>query len=521
MTIFRHLVQAAIVLGVTALAITSVAAAVPHPGKRVALVIGNANYKNTVALPNTVNDAKAVTQSLERLGFDVVSGVDLSRDQMNRKMKTFARKLVGADVGLFFYAGHGMQVSGENYLIPVDASLAQETDLAFEAVKVEQAVDQMLRSARIKVVILDSCRDNPLAAQLARSMGPISRSVAPSSGLSAMSAGASGTLIAFATAPGKIALDGTGQHSPFTTALLNHIETPGLDIDVMMKRVRGDVARVTGERQQPWTNSALNGEFYLNPNKPEAAASQRVASLAPVGVSSARSVGATASPITQAPKTGLSEDVQARIDLAAWDVAHNKGRGTKTDYQMYLSRFPTGLFAAQARARMAALSRPAPLSTAQPKRVASVGKPSTPATGEPSSATEGDEVALGLVRGDWRHIQRKLTNLGFSTRGVDGLAGNGTRQALRGWQASRGLPVTGYIDASQRTALMAQPIPASIQRKLRTRSASSSSQRNSRSNSAKRRSARRQRNNDSGAATAVGTAIGLGIGLAIGRRLGR
>ena len=190
------LIGAAFAVMITALSVLPASAALPSE-KRVALVIGNANYKNTVALPNTVNDARAMTQALQRLGFDVVSGVDLSREGMNRTMQMFARKLVGADVGLFFYAGHGMQVAGQNYLIPVDAALKHETDLEFEAVKINKIVDRMSTSARIKLVFLDSCRDNPLAQSLARSMSGVTRSMAPSSGLAAIQQAASGTMIAF------------------------------------------------------------------------------------------------------------------------------------------------------------------------------------------------------------------------------------------------------------------------------------------------------------------------------------
>ncbi len=484
-------------------------AAAPTPGKRVALVIGNANYQNTVALPNTANDAGAMAGALQRLDFDVVTGVDLTRDQMNRTMKTFARKLVGAEVGLFYYAGHGMQVAGENYLIPVDAALAQETDLDFEGVKIKVVMDRLLASAKVKIVILDSCRDNPLAASLARSMGSsVSRSMAPSAGLSAMS-GASGTLVAFATAPGKIALDGNGKNSPFTSALLKHIETPGLDVDVMMKRVRGEVARSTGARQQPWTNSALNGEFYL---KPALAKPVRISSLTPtVPVTTAPPAAVLPAPSSQ-PR-GLSADTRAQLDLAAWTAAHRNGAGSKSDYKNYLSSHPAGHFAGLARAQIQRIERQpvalAPRSTtvvaaATPVAPSSSYSP-TPAVN--SATTAEMERVLAISKSDWYQIQRKLTDLGYWTRGVDGNPGRGTRSAISKWQASKGYPSTGYLGNAQQVALMSEVVTAAAKAKSRTYKRSRTT----------RRSKRRQSSSDN--SNALGAVIGAGIAIGVACKL--
>lgn len=477
-------------------------AAVPNAGKRIALVIGNANYANTVALPNTANDAAGMVQALNRLGFDVVSGVDLTHDDMNQLMKQFARKLVGADVGLLYYAGHGMQVGGRNYLIPVDAALKHEADLEFEAVKVDVIMERMLASTRIKVVILDACRDNPLATQLARSMGPLSRSMNVNSGMSRMDTGASGTLVAFATAPGDVALDGEGENSPFTAALLRHIETPGLDIDVMMKRVRGDVARSTSSRQQPWTNSALNGEFYLRP-----AASAGMATTDTSAVVANAATSAARNPEPAVSRSGqVSSDTLLQLDMEAWRSADRGGQGGKADYELYLSNYPNGQFADQARANIARLSSTsttgAQLATLSS---ASTGLSNTNIT---TVATEQAEDAIGLRRTDWYEIQRKLKNLGFNPRGVDGSPGPGTRGAIREWQSSRSLTPTGYLDASQRVALLAQPLPAGTVQK--TRSASKKSSKSKQSSTSKD-------NND-----AVGAAIiGIGVGIAACKLSGR
>ena len=210
--------------------------------KRVALVVGNAEYVNATSLANPANDANAVADSLERLDFTVVRGIDLDLLEMRRAVRDFSEKLEGADVALFFYAGHGMQVFGENYLIPVDAELSDEADLDFAALKIDLVLRQMEREPRVKIVVLDACRDNPFETQLARSMGATRSARALGSGLAEINP-AGGTMIAFATDPGDVALDGTGQHSPFTEALLKHIETPGLEVNVMMTRVRGRVSR--------------------------------------------------------------------------------------------------------------------------------------------------------------------------------------------------------------------------------------------------------------------------------------
>jgi len=140
------------------------------PDRRVALVIGNGAYKNAVTLPNAPKDARAIADKLRQLGFVVVEGIDLTQDGMTGKLKEFNRELSSAQVGMFYYAGHGMQIGGENYLLPIDAALKNERDVDFETMKVDLVVKQMAREAKIKLVVLDACRDNPLAEQLSRSM---------------------------------------------------------------------------------------------------------------------------------------------------------------------------------------------------------------------------------------------------------------------------------------------------------------------------------------------------------------
>ena len=247
---------------------------------RVALVIGNGAYQNANALPNPPRDAKAVATALTAIGFDVTQGQDLTRVDMERAVRTFLSKAANAKIALLFYAGHGMQVAGRNYLVPVDAKFESAADLNFEAVKLDDILDTFSDPMRANIVILDACRDNPLA----RSFAAKSRSVGVGSGLTTPSVG-TGTLIAFSTAPDHVALDGDGANSPFTQGLIKYLAVPGLEVRQMLTRVRADVVESTHDKQIPWDNSSLLGDVYLNgagaPAQPPLAPPQPQVSLPP------------------------------------------------------------------------------------------------------------------------------------------------------------------------------------------------------------------------------------------------
>jgi uncharacterized protein YraI len=232
--------------------------------RRVALVMGNSNYRNTAHLPNPRNDADAMATKLRSLGFEVINGLDGTKVDMEAAVREFVKILPDSDVALFFYAGHAMQVNGKNFLIPVDAKLEDSTAIDFETIDLGVILDFMNGGDRISIALLDACRDNPLSRRFARNFGA-SRSAFIGRGLAAPSTGSGQLLIGFATAPGEVALDGDGANSPFTTALLNHIDTKGLDIELMLKRVRQDVYKLTNQSQEPWVNSALRREFQFNP----------------------------------------------------------------------------------------------------------------------------------------------------------------------------------------------------------------------------------------------------------------
>jgi hypothetical protein len=229
-------------------------------GRRVALIIGNSAYLHTGKLDNPLNDADDMAATLERLSFKVIKGTDLTKSGMDAIIREFAESMAGAKAGLFFYAGHGLQVGGQNYLVPVDARLTTASALDFETVRLDLVQRLMEREAPTNIVILDACRDNPLARNLARAFG--TRSTEVGRGFAPAESG-EGTLISFSTQPGNVALDGAGRNSPFAAALLKHISTPGDDLPTILIKVRNDVMAATERKQIPWEHSALTARFFF------------------------------------------------------------------------------------------------------------------------------------------------------------------------------------------------------------------------------------------------------------------
>jgi uncharacterized caspase-like protein len=269
--------------------------------KRVALVIGNSAYKEVAQLPNPVNDANEISSALKSAGFDVILGVDLDKRAFDTKVRNFADLLEDADAAIFFYAGHGLQVAGRNYLIPVDAHLQGERDLDFDAVNLDFIMKQMElgRADKTNIVFLDACRDNPFSQNLARSMG--TRSTSIGKGLAQVDTGV-GTFIAYSTQPGNVALDGKGKNSPFTAALSKHVREPGRDLTSVMIETRKDVLAATAGKQVPWDHSALTGEFYFQPTE-----AQRSAAVSP---------GASAEPAAAALQPRSPEETGNIVALA-------------------------------------------------------------------------------------------------------------------------------------------------------------------------------------------------------------
>jgi uncharacterized caspase-like protein len=414
-----------------AMIFASAAGAATTDGKerRVALVIGNSAYQFTPALPNPTNDAEAMAAALQRLGFEVAKGIDLDRAETELIIRDFTRKLPGADVALFFYAGHGIQVARQNYLIPVDAQLADETDLHFEATDLNLVLGLMEREPRVNLVFLDACRDNPLSQKLARSMGS-TRSTAIGRGLALVDA-PDGSYIAFATQPDNVALDGEGNHSPFTAALLNHIETPGLSLSDMMIRVRNDVKATTNGQQVPKEESSLTSTFYF---QPALSVEDAIASVEPA-----------AGPATTVETTTSGVDKE----VVFWDSI--KDSSSPGQFEAYLAQFPNGTFAPLARVRLEELkaARTAEATAATSDQVATL---TTQESDE--AAPEQVERSIGLTRQGRSRVQLALTLLGYSTGGTDGVLGPKSRAAISAWQTDQGEAATGYLTSRQHAALL-------------------------------------------------------------------
>jgi uncharacterized caspase-like protein len=263
--------------------------------KRVAFVAGNATYAKAGALTNPVNDANDMAKALTQSGFKVILGLNLDRRAFEEKLRAFSRSLEDADAAVLFYAGHGLQVAGRNYLVPVDAGLKAERDLDFEAISLDFVLRQMEtgREGKTNIVFLDACRDNPLARNLARSMG--TRSASLGKGLAEVQTGV-GTFIAFSTQPGNVALDGAGRNSPFTAALTNRIRERGRNLTALMIEVRKDVLKATNGRQVPWDHSALTADFFF---QPQGARPEPTAELPEAGDSSKRGGNAEAAAVPE------------------------------------------------------------------------------------------------------------------------------------------------------------------------------------------------------------------------------
>lgn len=235
--------------------------------RRIALVIGNGAYTGAGKLANPANDAATIARALRAIGFEVSEGLDLDAKKMKDTINSFLRGASTASMAVMFYAGHGMQIDGKNYLVPVDARLDSGEAMIASVSDVDTILSGLDDQLRTNIVILDACRDNPTVPQTQTTVA--SRSVQVRSGLAAQSglgAGATigaGTLVAFATAPGQVALDGDGTNSPFSAALARHISTPGLEVQQMLTRVRAEVVAATKNKQVPWSNSSLLGEVFL------------------------------------------------------------------------------------------------------------------------------------------------------------------------------------------------------------------------------------------------------------------
>lgn len=291
---------------------------------RVALVIGNGGYASA-RLPNPVADADLMTRVLRSVGFDVIRQADADMTTMRQSFLEFARRLKREDsVGVFYYAGHAVQVAGQNYLIPVGADIASESEIPVQAVNLSELLGAMKgAAARVKIAILDACRNNPFESTtrgLSRGLAPIS---APA-----------GTLISYATAPGEVAQDGNDGHSPFTAALARIIPTPGLEIEEVFKRTRAAVLDATQNQQTPWEHSSLVGQFIFK---------AKVGVAEPTGPGSARGAD--------------GDDARRLAEIADWERI--KTSSDAAVYRRHLATYPGGAYEELAHYKIAQLERQA------------------------------------------------------------------------------------------------------------------------------------------------------------------
>ena len=329
----RHVARAAVRPAGVLLALVLLAAPLPASAAgRVALVVGNSTYEHTVRLQNPANDAADLSAALRRLGFDVTVAQDAGRTALTEALRVFTRRSAGADVALVFYAGHGMEMGGVNYLLPVDARVERDTDLRYETV----TLDDVLAStagAGLRVVILDACRDNPLARSMTRTVR--SRSVSNGS-FGELDEALLGdeTLVAYSAAAGTTADDGTGRNSPYAAALLAHLEER-LEVGMLFRRVRERVLNATDGRQRPHEYHSLLGEHYLG--------------VAPVGGGLAAAGGPAAASVAARG----SSPVLAQQETVFWESVRESANAA--ELEAYLARWPNGVYAPLARTRVAAL----------------------------------------------------------------------------------------------------------------------------------------------------------------------
>lgn len=330
--------------------------------RRIALVIGNGTYTNAPPVKNPPNDATLVAATLRKLRFEVAVGTNRSQREMKQLIREFGQRLrAGGGVGLFYFAGHGVQSKGHNYLVPVDADIQNEPDLEDVCVDVNYLLNMMddAQSA-LNIVILDACRNNPFARSFRSAQGGLAQVKAPT-----------GTLIAYATAPDSTAADGDSANSPYTDELTKQMETPGVVLETMFRRVTEQVSQRTAGKQEPWVADNHKGDFYFN------------------GTTGAGSVSSSSAANPTTDPTSISE---ASKEQALWEAV--KDSNSPQDFKDYLAKYPNGAYVAAAQIKLRRLE-PAKneAETSQPPKA---GNTSSPASSPSTNASNA-----GLFAGTW------------------------------------------------------------------------------------------------------------------------
>jgi uncharacterized caspase-like protein/peptidoglycan hydrolase-like protein with peptidoglycan-binding domain len=403
--------------------------------RRIALVVGNSAYTATTPLPNPANDAAAFAAFLTQHGFEVEQLINVDRAAFADGLARFAQRLRPDDIALFYYAGHGLQLRGENYLIGVDAKLETEFDVAGEAVSLNAIIELMERQSDIALIFIDACRNNPLADRLKLTDGATRG--APLKGLAPIDAAGAGTMVAFAAMPGQVAYDGAERNSPFTSALIEHLATPDLEIGTAFKRVIRAVREKTDGLQSPQIVSNLSAELYLGADgEAELPAAEAPAAETGDQLALARVARPTrpAEPDPAAkqpqPDTGKDDPRAAAAFAAAERLDSERG------WKLFLAKFPAGGLSERARARLDALGT--------------------------RYSPQQQELMLALSEQRRAAVQARLSELGFDPGPADGDLGARTRRELVKFQAKAGLSGTGYLDAAtlERLGLPAAAVAA-------------------------------------------------------------
>jgi uncharacterized caspase-like protein/uncharacterized protein YraI len=374
---------------------------------RVALVIGNGAYANVSALENPPNDATALAEALARTGFEVTHLGDLDASAMRRALQDFEEVAAAAEIAVVYYAGHGIEVDGENYLIPVDAALKRDTHVEDETVPLSRVERAVGGASLLRLIMLDACRDNPFAAQMQ------SRSAQRSIGRGLARVEPPGqTLIAYAAKEGTTADDGDGEHSPFAESLLRHIETPGLEINFLFRKVHDEVLQATEGRQEPFVYGSLGSTLiYLVPGELPPEAEQPAASaasgdsLAEADFYAALAENSTAGyrrfleeHPDSARVTQVNELLAAVTENEIW--ASVEDEDTVAAYQRYLAGFPEGVYAEDARERMQRLID-------ERRDLAALQAEQAAAAADDCGHPHGDYRVVGIVPGDVLWVREK------------------------------------------------------------------------------------------------------------------
>src|SRR5262245_53761292 len=345
----KYLPSFSVATGIAGLILLCLSTDIALADKRVALVVGNSAYQNVARLPNPEKDASAVAKLFRDAGFDTVVAMNnVTTLDFKRAIRNFEDATIDSDIAVVYYAGHGIEIGGVNYLIPVDAKLAGDRDAQDEAILIERLVQSVDEAKRLRLIILDACRDNPFVANMKRTSRTATRAIY--SGLGKVEPTGTATLIAYATRAGTTAEDGGGEHSPYTTALLTNLTAPGLDIRLMFGRVRDQVMKITSGRQEPFVYGSLGGGNI---------------SLVP------------------APEKPIEPDI-ANVTADYELVAQV---GTKRAGEVFLGTYKTGFDADLARAQLAKRGErdDATPSAAPPKACASLEPPAPPESAKPTS----------------------------------------------------------------------------------------------------------------------------------------